>query len=295
VRLEFLPLLLLAPAAWLALSAADRARARRLGVALGPRFPAGRRRFRLVAAGLLLALVALLNPAWGAAAGELEGADLVVCLDVSRSMLARDEDPDRLTRAKEEIRALSRRATGDRLGLVVFAGEARAMVPLTGDMASYLELLDLADPTSVGKGGTDLGAALEAALDLLQGRPGAVFLLTDGEDLDGRGLAAARLLGERGVAVHCVGLGTELGSKIATEGGFVRDRAGGDVVSAMDAKGLKAIAAATGGTYGSHVPDLSAARRAGRSERRESRYQWPLAAAVALWLLDVALAGRRRP
>jgi Ca-activated chloride channel family protein len=267
----------------------DRARTGKLERALGPRFPVGRRRFALVTAGVLLGLVAILGPAWGAAEGD--SADLVVCLDVSRSMLARDVAPDRLTRAKAEIKALAASARGDRLGLVVFAGEARAMVPLTEDMASFAELVDLSDPTSVGRGGTDLGAALEAALEVLQGRPGSVILVTDGEDLGGRGLAAAKSLGERGIAIHCVGLGTELGGKITTEGGFLRDRSGEDVVSAMDATGLRAIADATGGTFGTEVPELSVTRRTGKSERRENRYQWPLAAALLLWLLDLA---RRR-
>jgi Ca-activated chloride channel family protein len=291
VRLELLSLLLLAPAAWLFFTRNDRARARKLEAALGPRVPVGRRRFALVAAGLFLALVAILGPAWGAALSDVQGGDIVVCLDVSRSMLARDVLPDRLSRAKAEIRALSRKTAGDRLGLVVFAGEARAMVPLTEDMTSFAEILDLADPTSVGRGGTDLGAALETALDVLQGREGSVLLFTDGEDLGKRGLAAARLLRERGVAVHCVGLGTELGSKITTEGGFLRDRFGEDVVSAMDAAGLRAIAEATGGAFGGEAPELSVTRRTGSSERRENRYQWPLAAAVLLWLLD--LRGRR--
>lgn len=291
MRFDLLPLLLLAPAAWLLLRSADGARRQRVEAALGPRVPVRRRRVRLAIAGLFLALVAVLGPAWGAAAGDVEGADVVVCLDVSRSMLARDVLPDRLSRAKREILELAGRAKGDRLGLVVFAGEARATVPLTDDMASFAELLDLADPTSVRRGGTDLGAALETALEVLKGREGSVLLVTDGEDLGGRGLAAARLLKERGVKVHCVGLGTELGSKITTEGGFLRDRSGEDVVSAMDAAGLRAIADATGGTFGGTVPDLSVTRRTGASDRRENRYQWPLAAAVLLWLFDLS---RRR-
>lgn len=291
MRLELLPLLLLAPVVWLALSVADRVRARKLAQVLGPRVAVRRRRFALLTAGLLLALVAVLGPAWGATGGDIRGADIAICLDVSRSMLARDVEPDRLTRAKAQIKELAGRASGDRLGLVVFAGEARAVVPLTDDMASFSELLDLADPTSVGRGGTDLGAALEAALGVLQGRPGAVLLVTDGEDLGGRGLAAARLLKERGIAVHCVGLGTALGSKITTDGGFLRDRSGQEVVSAMDAKGLRAIAEATGGTFGGTVPDISVTRRSSGSERRENRFQWPLAAAVLLWLVDLS---RRR-
>jgi hypothetical protein len=87
-------------------------------------------------------------------------------------------------------------------------------------------------------------------------------------------------------------VGTELGSKIATEGGFVRDRAGAEVVSAMDASGLRAIAEATGGTYGGRAPRISVARHLRSPERRENRYQWFLGGAVLLWLLDLS---RRRP
>jgi von Willebrand factor type A domain len=284
-------LLVLPPVAWLVLVRADEARARRVGRALGPRIPVKPRRFVLAVTGLFLAVLAVMGPAWGAAESGVEGTDIVICLDVSRSMLARDVEPDRLSRAKSDIKALAGGAKGDRLGLVVFAGEARAMVPLTEDMTSFAELLDLADPTSVARGGTDLGSALEAALEVLGGQPGAVLLYTDGEDLGGRGLAAARLFAERGIKVHCVGLGTELGSKIATEGGFVRDSSGKEVVSALDSRGLAAIAEATGGTFGDRAPAISVARRAAGPERRENRYQWFLAPAVLLWLWDLA---RRR-
>jgi Ca-activated chloride channel family protein len=292
VNAALLPLLLLAPLAYLALRSAEHARARRVKRVLGPRVPIVPHRFVLWGVGLLFALVAILGPSWGAAASAVEGTDIVICLDVSRSMLARDVEPDRLAHAKADIRALAKAAKGDRLGLVVFAGEARAMVPLTEDMSSFLELLDLADPTSVATGGTDLGAALEKALDVLGGRQGSVLLFTDGEDLGGKGLAAARLLGDRGVAVHCIGVGTELGSKIATERGFLRDRKGTEVVSAMDASGLRAIAEATGGTFGSRAPDISVARRTGAPDRLENRFQWPLGLALLLWLLDLS---RRRP
>lgn len=285
-------LLALPPLAWLLLARAERARARRAQHALGPRVPLKPRRFALAIAGLLLAVVAILGPAWGFAASDVKGADVVLCLDVSRSMLARDVEPDRLSRAKSDIRALAADAKGDRLGLVIFAGEARVLVPLTEDMASFGELLDLADETAVGRGGTDLGAALEAALGALGGRQGAIVLFTDGEDLGGRGLAAAKLLAERGITVHCVGVGTELGSKIATGGGFVRAPSGEDVVSALDAAGLSAIARATGGKFGDHPPSISVARRASASDRRENRYQWFLAPGLLLWLFD--LARRRR-
>lgn len=321
------PVLLAAPLVWLELRAFDRARAGRLARVVGPRAGAltaelGRRRRRarshLFAASLLLALVAVLQPLVGEGVGRIEqrGVDLVVALDVSRSMLARDLPPSRLARAKHELRALAERARGDRLGLVLFAGGARLAVPLTRDLASFADLADLADPTSVERGGTDLGAALalsQKALGDSSGEHEAILLLTDGEDLEGRGLAVARRCGERGIPVHCVGFGTPRGSKIAIEEEagetFLRDRAGNEVVSALDPASLRAMAAAAGGEYIDAaalplplvelyekriVPMSRKALERGERRERENRYQWPLLAAFLLWIAELGLADRRK-
>jgi len=327
LRPEGWAFLLLAPAVWLFLRTRERARAKRMAGVLGPRVSEiaevpqrRRRRVRNIAfaLALLLAGLAALGPSAGAAAGDLEwrGVDLVLCLDVSRSMLAGDLVPDRLTRAKEQIRELAAITRGDRLALVVFAGEARLAVPLTRDGVSLGELADLADPTSVGKGGTDLGAALDVALDALQagdGRPRAIVLLTDGEDLAGRGARAAATCRERGVVVHGVGFGTEDGSRIAIGGGrsatFVRDREGREVVSALDSAGLTRIADITGGRFVTarsgarplpalYEDDVLPTARAGHvraaGRREEDRFQWPLLLAWLLFMVDSWLVDRIR-
>jgi Ca-activated chloride channel family protein len=272
----------------------------------------------LLAAGVGLALLALLHPVFGGEEATMErrGADVVVCLDVSRSMLARDLEPDRLARAKAEVRALAERARGDRMALVLFAGEARVAVPLTRDLRAVADLADLATPEDVLRGGTDLGAALDAALGALAERGAearAILLLTDGEDHGDGGLRAAHEARRRGVVVHGLGFGTARGSKVVVEGPagetFLRDRQGVDVVSALDAGGLQRIAAATGGTsrevgdgaaplaelYEDRV--LPAARGAFEREarrRRENRYQWPLGLALVLWVADLWRSERRR-
>lgn len=324
---EALPLLLLPLLGWLALTLRDRARARRLARRVGPRAAAlacersGRRRATrrfVFALGFFLALVAAVGPAFGGAAPDLEwrGVDVVVCLDVSRSMWAGDVSPNRLARAKQEIRKLADRAVGDRLGLVVFAGEARRAVPLTEDRATFTELAELADPYAVRRGGSDLGAALDAARDMLAGRTGehgAVILLTDGEDLEGRARAAAARLGAEGLSVHCVGFGTRRGGKIALPGDdgetFLRDREGREVVSVLDSTTLRLIASATGGGYldaASSAGPLVAlyedrilplARTAFQAEgrlRRRTRHRPFLAAALACFLLVLATTDRRR-
>ncbi len=318
------PVLLLVPLAWVFAGRLDRARERRLARALGPRvhglaadLSPGQRRARraLAATGLALALVAVLQPAWGAGTTEPRTSDILVCLDVSRSMLARDVAPSRLAAAKREIRELAEAARGDRLGLVVFAGEARLSVPLTTDLDSFAELVELAEPEAVRRGGTDLGAALERALAALSedGGGAAVLLLTDGEDHEQSGLSVARTCRERGITVHCIGYGSTLGSKVALEGPggevFLRDRSGQEVVSALDLATLRAIAETTGGRfvqagarpralvelYRDHV--RPAARKSSAAEplrERENRFQWPLLAALVLWMLELCLTDRKR-
>jgi Ca-activated chloride channel family protein len=314
-----LPLLLLAPLAAAALVAAERARSARLLRVAGARehraLAAARPWVRpmLAAGGLLCAVAALLRPAWGASAESVEqrGADVVVCLDVSRSMLAQDQAPSRLDAAKLEIRELAERARGDRLALVLFAGEARLAVPLTADLGTFAEIAAQSDTLSVARGGTDLGAALDAAARALRGRSGegaAVVLMTDGEDAGGRGLRAAAAFRERGVAVHCVGLGTARGAKIAVgDAAFLRDRDGREVVSSLDEASLRRIADGTGGTFvrsaesahalaSLHDGPIAALARTSYSSDEDHgltpRFQWPLLAAFLLLLVHLWLAPR---
>jgi len=323
------PLLLAAPFVFLVLLALGRARARAAESLVGTHvtlLASGRSERRravkrgLFGAALLCGLGALLGPTWGnaAAAEGRRGVDIVVCLDVSRSMLARDQAPTRLAAAQEAIADLARRAGGDRLALVLFAGDAVLSVPLTTDVQSFVQLVDAAGPLSVEAGGTDLGAALETAVSALDGASGeheVIVVVTDGEDVAERGLRVAGRCAARGIAVHCVGYGSRLGSKIAVagEGGaesFVRDSAGNAVVSVLDEAGLLRIADATGGVFRAaleHEAPLASvyedqivpmARKAfedDEHEQRENRFQWPLAAAFALLLLEQCIAERRFP
>ena len=333
---ELLPLLLAPVALRLLQAGLEAAHGRRLARMLGARAPVltaerssaqctGRR--NLQAAALVLAIVAMAQPlgAPRPATMEQRGIDVVICLDLSRSMLARDAGPasragsaslTRLARAQEEIRSLAEAAGGDRLALVSFAGEARLSVPLTHDTSSFAQLAGAVDPLTVERGGTDLGAALEAALAVLDGaagRPGAIVLVSDGEDLERRGLAVARTCRERSVPVHCVGIGSDRGSKIALagEGGgsFLRDRDGAEVVSFLDPAGMQRIAGVSGGSFvdatrapGSlrrlYVERLlpwegEALEQRGRL-RRANLFQPVLLAALLLWMNGWALTGRRR-
>lgn len=323
LRLDAWPWLALVPVAALAFWWLERRRQQALAGSLGPRAAllcsnrAAPRRLTWFVTGLVFAAVALLEPAWGEGARTVEerGVDLVVCLDVSRSMLARDDRPDRLGRAHREVAALAERAEGDRLGLVLFAGEARLAVPLTRDRDSFATMAALANPLSIEKGGSDLGSALMTSLRALEGATGeheAILLVTDGEDLEGSGLHAARACANRGITVHAIGMGSRLGAKIPvqSEGGeaYLRDAGGADVVTAMDPEGLRRIADATGGAFvaaeDSDQPLLELyeeqvlpmARKAFESreqKERANRYQWPLLAAFLCWILDLWLGVRR--
>ncbi len=324
VRPDLVWLFVLVPVAGFLLLLLDRRRGRRLSQSVGLRahlrigeLSLRRRRIGhiLFLSAVCLVVIAAMQPRWGRGAGTLtpRGVDIVVCLDVSRSMLARDLSPSRLDRARREIRAFAGRAEGDRLGLVVFAGEARLLVPLTKDLRSFAQLMDQADPLIVARGGTDLGAALLTALKALDRRAGTILLLTDGDDLEGRGLSVAKTCKERGIAVHTVGFGSVRGAKIpVTEEGretFLSDRSGVEVVSAMDEQGLSRIADLTGGEflaaadaaqpliqlYDDHIRPMARQTFLAEERReRENRYQWPLLLAFLLLWVDLGLCEKRQ-
>ncbi|MEM8884961.1 MAG: VWA domain-containing protein [Planctomycetota bacterium] len=248
---------------------------------------------------LACALVAALKPAWGESTVAAPAPiDVMICLDVSRSMLAEDVRPNRLQRARAELNALADALGDDRIGLVAFAGEARLVVPLTRDVESFRELAEGVGTLSVRRGGTDLAAAIRTATRALTdagSRRACILLVTDGEDHAGAGATAARI---SPWPTHVLALGTELGAKIPVEGGFLRDRAGNEVVTRLDPASLEALVDAGDGRLydaGDALTEVLAEEqrttRAGEPDRRAQRYQWPLLAAVLLWLVDL---GRRR-
>ncbi len=321
------PFLLAAPLAAALLLRLDLRRRRRLRELTGPRtdvlaseVATGARRARrwLAAIAIVPLVLAFMQPLGGDARGFSagRGLDIVVALDVSRSMLARDAAPSRLAAAKREIGTLLARSGADRFALVLFAGEARLAAPLTEDTGAVLALTSEAGPESVSLGGSDPAAALATAAAALidpDGRHAAVILLTDGEDPDGRGARAAEDLRRRGVVVHCLGFGSDRGSKIPVEGEggeiWLRDSQGREVVTAMDPASLGRVAEATGGVFVEAAArqdpvlwlyDRQIRPRARRSlaaseeGSRENLFQWPLLLAILLLLAEFCLAERAR-
>jgi len=200
---------------------------------------------------------------------------------------------------------------------VAFGGDARQVAPLSRDGLALRQILDTVTMQDTRVGGTDLGRAIDFALELFEERSGkheAIVLVTDGEDLTGEGLAAAERAKERGIRVYVVGVGTTQGAKIpiADPSGDERFLAGPDgneVVSRLVDDTLERLALATGGGYtstersGRPLLDLfrgpiAAVERAettgGTSRVPHDRYQWPLLAALLLVTIEGALRERRR-
>jgi Ca-activated chloride channel family protein len=271
-------------------------------------------RVLLASAATILIALALVGPVSGFTLRDVQrkGLDLVVCIDTSRSMLVQDLKPDRLSRARREITGLLERLQGDRAALLAFSGDVRDVAPLTHDRKTLEIFVNTLTPEDNVRGGTDIGAVLDRALAQFDGRTGAheaIVLLTDGEDLEGKGLAVAKTASERNIKIFVVGMATELGGKIPDGArGFVRDEAGVEVVSKLGRESLEAIANQTGGAYiaadSSPTPleDLFLKRIsklegrqlfAGKERIPHDVFQWPLALAAVCMLLEAALRERR--
>ncbi|RMG18697.1 MAG: VWA domain-containing protein, partial [Deltaproteobacteria bacterium] len=230
---------------------------------LVPAFSPVRRATRLSSTltACVLFCLALTQPQCGAGTelAKKMGIDVVVALDVSKSMLARDVRPSRLERAKLELNELIDSLSGDRFGLVVFAGASFVQCPLTTDYAAAKLFLRAVDPSAMPRQGTDIAGALRTARRMLLSREGArsrvVVLLTDGEDHEGGALDAARELAKDGIRVFAVGIGSPNGEPIPILDengevvGYEKDRQGNTVISRLDEATLKEIARITGGKY----------------------------------------------
>lgn len=188
------------------------------------------------------------------------GMDVVIALDASASMFARDVRPSRLERAKLELSELIDRLKGDRVGIVVFAGDAFVQCPLTSDYAAAKMFLRAIDPKDLPQQGTALAPALRVSRELLlagdRGATGrAVVVVTDGEDHEGAVEEQAALLRDDGVTIFAVGVGSRTGEpipEIAKDGsvsGYKKDRAGRTVMTRLNDAGLREIARLTGGRY----------------------------------------------
>jgi Ca-activated chloride channel family protein len=283
-------------------------------------FPTTRLLF-LVPAAIFLGLAAA-GPQWGTERVETHGRalNLVLVLDVSKSMLARDLEPNRLERQRLFATRLLRELRGDRIGLVAFAGRAYTLAPLTTDHSALHLFLDALDPGIVSQGGSSLAAAITQGVELVReqrsaARDRVVVLVSDGEALEEEDAVLAAVSRARGygVIVHSVGVGTPAGAPIPEldragyTTGYKRDPDTGEIVISRLGEGLlERAATTTGGRYVrsdragatdallAEIRGMERSSSAGGSrEVPRSRHTWFIALALALVALDTITARRR--
>lgn len=255
----------------------------------------------LFSIGLLCLVFAMMRPQWGMTVQKMTRVDsqIMICLDVSKSMLAEDVVPNRLERAQAEIDSLlGLMDEGQQVGLIAFAGKASVLCPMTTDFGFLRLILAEATPSTVGLGGTRIGEAIQKAADGFRETGDVnrmILLITDGEDHDSFPIDAAEKAVEKGVKIVSIGFGDEAGSKIEVSDpvsgarSFLKDREGNDVLSRLDGATLREIAMKTEGAYipaGTGALDLQSIYDAhintllkgsnGEEERiiRNEGYQW---------------------
>ena len=210
--------------------------------------------FLLLGAGLMI--MAIAGPRWGERIQEVtqKGVDIMICMDVSTSMLVEDVRPNRLERAKREVIDLIRVIQGDRIGLVAFAGEAFLQCPLTLDYNAVVMFLNQLSPDLIPVYGTDLGKAIDtayASFDKESITDKVMLLITDGEDNEEKGRMAAEKAADSGIRIFVFGIGDPSGGPIPRtgKGGFEKDIAGKLVLSKLEEETLVDMARVTGGGY----------------------------------------------
>lgn len=184
---------------------------------------------------------------------QVKGAEVIIALDVSKSMLAEDYTPNRLERAKLAISRVTEKLQDDRIGLIVFAGDAYVQIPLTTDYISAKMFLNSISPGSVPVQGTAIGSAIALAVRSFSDQNDqsrAVIVITDGENHEDDPVDIARLSADEGVRVFTIGVGSKEGKFIPLpEGGYITDSEGNNVVTRLDETTLREIAEAGNGLY----------------------------------------------
>ncbi len=275
-------------------------------------------RFLILLAGLACVIVALARPQLGYTWQQTQrkGRDVIIAIDTSKSMLATDLPPNRLTRAKLAAQDLINLLPGDRVGVIAFAGDAFLQAPLTIDYSAVLDSINELDTKIIPRGGTDITAAIKTAAEAFgkgESENRALIIMTDGEDLEENAVQSARD-NASSFRIFTVGIGSGEGSVIPLpdeQGGttFVKDSGGQIVKTKLDESRLREIAQAAGGFYVSlqngpaamqeiFMKGLEPMREhdidARTSRQPIERYQWPLALGLALLAWSLLIGERKR-
>lgn len=222
-------------------------------------------KFCLLMSALALIIVMLARPQMGTKVSneKRNGIEAIICLDISNSMLAADVTPDRLTKSKMLVENMVDHFTNDKIGLVVFAGDAFTQLPITADYVSAKMFLQNTTPALIEEQGTDIAKAINLARNSFTQQKNigrAIIVITDGEDHEGGALEAAKEAKKAGMRVFILGVGSQNGAPIPAEiGGYMTDGSGNTVMTALNEKMCKEVAAAGSGTY-IHVDNTNEAQ-----------------------------------
>lgn len=269
-----------------------------------------------ILASFALLILAISGPQLGAKLTEVKrkGIELIIALDVSNSMLAQDIQPSRLERAKQSIARLVDKLKNDRIGLIVFAGDAYVQLPVTNDYASAKMFLGSISAGMVPKQGTAIGRAIELASNSFSPQTEvsrAIVIISDGENHEDDPLEAARSAAEKGIKLFTIGIGSPSGAPIMLEGSsnYLKDDKGEVVVSRLDEETLSKIAVIGNGKYVRAttsqlglIPIFNSISKMERNEIKDKiyseyndQYQWPLALALLLLLIEFLVLERKNP
>ena len=267
---------------------------------------------------LICLIVGVANPQIGTKAEEVkrEGVDLMIAIDLSNSMLAEDIKPNRLERAKLAISRLINKLEGDRIGLIVFAGEAYVQLPITTDYSAAKLFLSTVNTNIIPTQGTEIAKAIDLSVksfDMENAQNKAIIIITDGESHDEKAIESSQQANKLGIFVHTLGMGLSKGgpipiyNKYSTRTGYRKDRDGKTVVSKLNEDLLQKISSAGGGTYiranNSKAGLSTLFSEINKMEKKEigtmvfteykDRFQLFIGAALFLLILDLILLARK--
>ncbi len=271
----------------------------------------------LILFAMIFLIVSSARPQWGKDVQLVrkEGLDIAICIDVSKSMEADDIKPNRLQRAKDQIALFIDKLKGDRVAIIPFAGESFIQLPLTDDYNAAKMFLNLLDTNTVPVAGTNIGSALETAMSAFvePGRNRIIILISDGEDLEDRGVEVAKKAAESGIIIYALGVGSREGSPIPVKNAqgnleYAKDRSGNIIISKLDVDVLNMIAHSGNGKFylvTPHQSEIFEILRAIESMEREKydaqeyvhfveRYRYFLLTALILLLIEALIVNKRK-
>lgn len=273
----------------------------------------------ILAAVFVFSVLALIRPQWGFQWQEIKrrGIDILIVIDTSKSMLTQDVKPNRLERTKFAVQDLLKKLKGDRIGLIAFSGEPFLICPLTVDYGGFQVSLKDLDVDTIPRGGTNIAKAIQEAVkdqEEASSEHKAVIIITDGDDLEGDPITAAKLAKEKGIKIYCVGIGSAEGELIQIrnergETAFLKDQDGNFIKSRLNEGLLQQIALITGGIYvkasGSKFGlDLIYEHELSKFEKKDieakmekkyfDRFQFPLSVAALLLVIETCLTTRKK-